>query len=108
MKWCVGEPLISIKERLLADRKALLELGARNRLIHIPLKTKNIRAIEIVDAKTSDVFGLLGEGKRFAFLPTDSVAPEDDAGLAAGALAEPTAADVSPSSRQQDRDKRLK
>src|ERR1700744_1964198 len=108
MKWCVGEPLISIKERLLADRKALLDLGARNRLVHIPLKTKNIRAIEIVDAKASDVFALLGESKRFAFLPTDSVAPEDDTALAAGALAQPTGADVNPSSRQQDRDKRLK
>src|ERR1700742_1490308 len=108
MKWWVGEPLISIKERLLADRKTLLDLGARNRLIHIPLKTKNIRAIEIVDGKTSDVFGLLGEGKRFAFLSGDSVAPTDDAALAAGTLAQPAAVDVNPSSRQQDRDKRLK
>ena len=84
------------------------DLGARNRLIHIPLKTKNIRAIEIVDAKTSDVFALLGEGKRFAFLPGDSVASTDDAALAAGTLAQPAAVDVNPSSRQQDRDKRLK
>jgi very-short-patch-repair endonuclease len=52
----------------LADRRALLDLGARNRLVHIPLRTKNIRAIEIVDETSADVFRLLGEGKRFTFL----------------------------------------
>jgi len=36
---------ISIRDRLLADRRALLDLGTRNRLVHIPLRTKNIRAI---------------------------------------------------------------
>lgn len=56
-----------LRERLLEDRKALLDLGTRNRLIHIPLKTKNIRAIEIVDEKAADVFRMLGEGKRFTF-----------------------------------------
>ena len=39
---------IPIRDRLLADRRALLDLGTRNRLVHIPLRTKNIRAIEIV------------------------------------------------------------
>ena len=99
----MGEPLTSIRERLLADRKALLDLGARNRLIHIPLKTKNIRAIEIVREKTSEVFRLLGHGKRFAFSPADN-ASEDDSKL-------PTGAPAPPPSRQQDtrqQDKRLK
>jgi hypothetical protein len=50
------------------DRKALLDLGTRNRLINIPLRTKNIRAIEIIDEKSSEVFRLLGESKRFTFL----------------------------------------
>ncbi len=103
-KWCVGEPLTSIKERLLADRKALLDLGTRNRLVHIPLKTKNIRAIEIVDEKTSEVFRLLGESKRFAFSPTNSDVSDGDTELSPGALAQPTGEE--PSSRQQD--KRLK
>jgi hypothetical protein len=66
--------LTSIRNRLLADRKSLLDLGTRNRLINIPLRTKNIRAIEVVDAKTSEVFRMLGEGKRFTFLAT---APEE-------------------------------
>lgn len=47
----------------------MLDLGTRNRLIHIPLKTKNIRAIEIVDEKSADVFRMLGEGRRFTFQP---------------------------------------
>jgi very-short-patch-repair endonuclease len=62
---------ISIRDRLLADRRALLDLGTRNRLVHIPLRTKNIRAIEIVDEKSTEAFGLLGEGKRFTFLPME-------------------------------------
>jgi hypothetical protein len=72
-----GTQLTTVRNRLLADRKALLDLGTRNRLINIPLRTKNIRAIEIVDEKTSEVFRLLGEGKRFTFLPADAESSED-------------------------------
>ncbi len=61
---------IPIRDRLLADRRALLDSGTRNRLIHIPLRTKTIRAIEIVNAMSAEVFGHLGDGKRFSFLPT--------------------------------------
>jgi hypothetical protein len=68
--------LTPIRNRLLADRKALLDLGTRNRLINIPLRTKNVRAIEVVDEKTSEVFRMLGEGKRFTFLPTEQEADE--------------------------------
>jgi very-short-patch-repair endonuclease/RecA/RadA recombinase len=60
---------IPIRDRLLADRRALLDSGTRNRLIHIPLRTKTIRAIEIVGATSAEVFGHLGDGKRFSFLP---------------------------------------
>ncbi|UWU76606.1 DUF3320 domain-containing protein [Bradyrhizobium huanghuaihaiense] len=55
----------------------MLDLGTRNRLINIPLRTKNIRAIEIVDEKTSEVFRLLAEGKRFTFLPTDQASADN-------------------------------
>lgn len=55
---------ISLRDRLLMDRKALLDLGTRNRLVNIPLRTKNIRAIEIIDEKSSEVFRLLGESNR--------------------------------------------
>ncbi|WP_316399222.1 DUF4011 domain-containing protein [Bradyrhizobium sp. 33ap4] len=37
---------------------------------------KNIRAIEIVDEKTSEVFRLLAEGKRFTFLPAEQASEE--------------------------------
>jgi very-short-patch-repair endonuclease len=71
---------ISIRDRLLADRKALLDLGTRNRLINIPLRTKNIRAIEVVNGKTSEVFTLIGEGKRFTFFSSEVASPEDKPG----------------------------
>ena len=49
----------SVRDRLLADRRALLDLGTRNRLVHIPLKTKNIRTIEIAGARSATLFELL-------------------------------------------------
>jgi very-short-patch-repair endonuclease len=81
--------LTSVRNRLLADRKALLDLGTRNRLINIPLRTENIRAIEIVDENTSEVFRLLGEGKRFTFLPADVRGSEDGSSPAPNALPQP-------------------
>jgi Protein of unknown function (DUF4011) len=69
--------LISVRSSLLADRKALLDLGTRNRLINIPLRTKNIRALEVVDGKASEVFSLLAEGKRFTFLPAEAELEEE-------------------------------
>jgi len=81
--------LTSVKNRLLADRKALLDLGTRNRLINIPLRTKNIRAIEIIDEKTPEVFRILGEGKRFTFLPAETANAENDSAPASDALLQP-------------------
>jgi hypothetical protein len=77
----LGVALISVRSRLLTDRKALLDLGTRNRLINIPLRTKNIRAIEIVDGKAPEVFSLLTEGKRFAFLPSEAELAEEESAL---------------------------
>jgi hypothetical protein len=73
-------------------------LGTRNRLINIPLRTKNIRAIEVADAKTSEVFRMLGEGKRFTFLAT---APEESEALDPKALAQPS--ETEAQSRVTDR-----
>jgi hypothetical protein len=75
---------LTVRDRLLADRKTLLDLGTRNRLIHIPLRTKNIRAIEIVDEKSSEIFRLLSEGKGFTFLPGRSLSAEEKADLGEG------------------------
>lgn len=97
----MGTQLTSVKNRLLADRKALLDLGTRNRLVHIPLRTKNIRAIEIVDERTPEVFRMLGEGKRFTFLPTDAANSDDEASSREIALSQP--AESGPQARHIDK-----
>jgi very-short-patch-repair endonuclease len=97
-----GVVLLSLRERLLADRKALLDLGTRNRLINIPLRTKNIRAIEIVDEKTSEVFRLLGEGKRFTFLPAEARSSEDDSTVPQNALPKDEGGDIALQPRHSD------
>jgi very-short-patch-repair endonuclease len=79
----------------------LLDLGTRNRLINIPLRTKNIRAIELVEGETSEVFRLLGEGKRFTFLPAEVVDAGD--GSAPNALPRP----VETESQRRPTEKRL-
>lgn len=74
-------PTISLRERLLIERSALLNLSARNRLLNTPLRTRNNRAIEIVDEKAVEVFRLLSEGKSMTFLPGVALGEEDRAGL---------------------------
>jgi very-short-patch-repair endonuclease len=64
-----GDALISIRDRLLKERNALLDLSTRNRLLNTPLRTKNNRAIEIVDEKASEVFRLLTSNKALSFVP---------------------------------------
>lgn len=60
---------VSIRDQLLADRRNLLDLGTRNRLINVPLRSKNIRTIEVVDEKSVEVYRLLLEGKALTFIP---------------------------------------
>ncbi|SER38501.1 AAA domain-containing protein [Faunimonas pinastri] len=72
----------SLRDRLMRDRLALLDLSTRNRLLNVPLRTKNNRAIEIVGEKTAEVHRLLGEGRRFAFLAGNE--PETEADEAEG------------------------
>lgn len=69
---------ISVRDRLLADRRALLDLGTRNRLVHIPLKTKAVRAIEIIGDNAARVFEWLSDGKRMSFVPTTARVDSDD------------------------------
>lgn len=72
---------MTLRERLLKERSALLDLSARNRLLNTPLRTRNNRAIEIVDEKSTEVFRLLTEGKSMTFLPGIALAGEERAGL---------------------------
>jgi very-short-patch-repair endonuclease len=64
-----GGAIVSIRDRLLKERNALLDLSTRNRLLNTPLRTRNNRAIEIVDEKAVEVFRLLTSNKALAFLP---------------------------------------
>ncbi|MEQ8268677.1 MAG: DUF3320 domain-containing protein [Parvibaculum sp.] len=75
------EPVISIRDRLLKERHSLLDLSTRNRLLNTPLRTRNNRAIEIVDEKAEEVFRLLTSGKPFSFLPGAQLSEEEKADL---------------------------
>ena len=61
-----GVDSVSIRDRLLKERNALLDLSTRNRLLNTPLRTKNNRAIEIVDEKAVEVFRLLTANKALS------------------------------------------
>jgi very-short-patch-repair endonuclease len=71
------EQLVSIRDRLLKERHALLDLSTRNRLLNTPLRTRNNRAIEIVDENAAEVFRLLNSGKALSFLPGVELSPEE-------------------------------
>lgn len=71
------EQLVSIRDRLLKERHALLDLSTRNRLLNTPLRTRNNRAIEIVDEKATEVFSLLSAGRSMTFLPGVELSEEE-------------------------------
>ena len=64
----------SVRERLLAERRALLDLGTRNRLINVPLRAKGVRTIEVVGEQSAEIYRRLSEGKGFTFLPAKAAA----------------------------------
>ena len=66
---------------MLKERNALLDLSTRNRLLNTPLRTRNNRAIEIVDEKAAEVFRLLTSNKAFTFLPGIQLSKADPAAL---------------------------
>lgn len=76
-----GEAIVSIRERLLKERHVLLDLSTRNRLLNTPLRTRNNRAIEIVDEKAGEVFRLLIAGRTMTFLPGAQLSEEEKAKL---------------------------
>lgn len=77
-----SQPIPSVKDRLLKDRHALLDLSTRNRLLNVPMRTRNVRTIEIVDERASEVYRLLTEGKGLSFLPGRMLTEEERAELA--------------------------
>ena len=58
-----------LRSRLLRERHVLLDLSTRNRLLNLPLRTTNVRTLEIVDEKAAEVFRRLNDGKAMTFLP---------------------------------------
>ena len=64
---------LPIREKLDRARTELLDLSARNRLLNMPRSSKGVRAIEIVDEMSSEVFRLLVlDNRPFSFLPGKS------------------------------------
>ncbi|MGN6210529.1 DUF3320 domain-containing protein [Asticcacaulis sp.] len=76
-----GDSIISIRERLLKERHALLDLSTRNRLLNVPLRTRNNRAVEIVDERAAEVFRTLSDGKNMTFLAGAQLSAEERADL---------------------------
>ncbi len=60
----------TIKELLDRNRRELLDLSTRNRLLSIPIKSKSARIIEVHDELSEQVFNILvTEKKTLSFLP---------------------------------------
>src|SRR6185312_14831952 len=59
-----------IRDKLDRARTELLDLSARNRLLHTPRRSRTARTIEIVDERSQEVFRLLvQESRAFTFAP---------------------------------------
>lgn len=76
------ETTTSVRDRLLRDRRSLLDLSTRNRLLNVPMRTRNVRTVELVDERSSQVYRLLQEGKGLSFLPGRNLTDEERAELA--------------------------
>lgn len=57
-----------VRNRLLDQRRALLDLSVRNRLINVPIRVDGARTIEIIDEKSPGIYRALIEGKGLTFL----------------------------------------
>lgn len=77
-----AEPTTSVRDRLLRDRRSLLDLSTRNRLLNVPMRTRNVRTIELVDEKSAEIYRLLQDGKALSFLPGRNLTDEERAELA--------------------------
>lgn len=64
-----GQAIASVRDQLLRDRHALLDLSTRNRLLNVPLRAARVRTIEIVDERSEETFKSLNAGRAFSFLP---------------------------------------
>ena len=74
--------MVGVASQLNKSRQELLDLSTRNRLLHIPRRSKNIKTIEVIGKSSVEVFKLLvKEGKTLGFLPAREAggdAPHED------------------------------
>ena len=89
---------LPLETKLERARMELLDLSARNRLLHVPRFSKSAKTIDVIDEKSSEVFRLLvRENKAFTFVAgrpdrTGSSAAddaEDEEEISAVELAQP-------------------
>lgn len=60
---------LPLEAKLERARMELLDLSARNRLLHVPRFSKSAKTIDVVDEKSVEIFRLLvREGRAFTFL----------------------------------------
>ena len=60
---------LPLREKLDRARTELLDLSARNRLLNMPRSSKSVRALEIVDEISTEIFRLLvRDSKAFTFV----------------------------------------
>ena len=58
---------LPLEAKLERARMELLDLGARNRLLHVPRFSKSAKTIDVVDERSAEVFRLLvRESKAFS------------------------------------------
>ncbi len=65
-------------------RKRLVETGTRNRLVHVNRKNSRSTVVNVVNERSEDVYGILGNGKamRFLAIGKDHESESDDIKLA--------------------------
>src|ERR1035437_2418929 len=76
--------MATVAQHLDHNRRELLDLSSRNRLLNIPAASKNARLIHVVDERSDQVFRILKqEEKAMSFLPGRKFAAgdlDDDSG----------------------------
>lgn len=71
---------LPLREKLDRARTELLDLSARNRLLNMPRSSKSVRALEVIDEVSAEVFRLLvRENRPFTFVAGKSAGDEQAA-----------------------------
>ena len=74
---------MSLQEAIEKNRRELLDLSARNRLVHTPLEGKRKSWLSIEDERSDQLFDLFArQGKAMSFLPIPDPESEDRRSLA--------------------------